>query len=151
MLADAFVLKFLTAPELAWQASQKKTKVKLDLLTDVDMLLMIEKGIKEGICYSIYRYAKTNSKYMEDYDKNKESLYIQYWDVNNLYDWPMLQKLPVKNFDWIKHTSQLNENFIKNYNEESDEGYFLEADVQYPEIVHNLHNYLPFLPESMKN
>ena len=63
------------------------------------MLLMVKKkGIKEGICNSIYRYAKANNKYMKDYDKNKESIYFQYWDVNNLYGWAMSQKLPVNKF-----------------------------------------------------
>ena len=73
---------------------------------------------------------------MKNYDKNKESSYIQYWDVNNLYGWAMSQKLPVNDFEWIKDTSQFNEDFMKNYNEESDKGYFLEADVQYPEKLH---------------
>ena len=81
---------------------------------------------------------------MKDYDKNKESPYIQYWDLNNLYGWTMSQKLPVNNFEWIKDTSQFNEDFIKNYNEESDEGYFLEVDVQYLENLHEFHNDLPF-------
>ena len=94
--------KFCSAPGLAWQAALKKTKVKLDLLTDIDMLLMVEKGIRGGICHSIYRYAKANNKYMKDYDKNKESQYLQYWDVNNLYGWVMLQKLPVTNFEGSK-------------------------------------------------
>ena len=71
-------------------------------------------------------------------------------DVNKFYGWAMLQKLPVNNFEWIKDTSQFNEDFIKNYNEESDEGYFLEVDVQYLEKLHELHNDLPFLPERMK-
>ena len=66
------------------------------------------------------------------------------------YGWAMSQKLPVNNFEWIKETSQFNEDFIKNYNEESDEGYFLEVDVQYLEKLHELHNDLPFLPERMK-
>ena len=105
--------KFLSAPGLAWQAALKKTKVKLDLLTDIDMLLMVEKGIRGGICHSIYRYAKANNKYMKDYDKNKESSYIQYWDVNNLYLWAMSQKLLVNIFDWIEDTSQSNEDFVK--------------------------------------
>ena len=77
--------KFLSAPGLAWQAGLKNTKVKLDLLTDLDMLIMVEKGIGERICHSVYRYTKANNKYMKDYDKNKELSYIQYWDVNNLY------------------------------------------------------------------
>ena len=76
--------KFLSAPGLAWYAVLKKTRVKLDLLTDI-LLLMVGKGIRGGICHSIYQYAKANNKYMKDYDKNKESSYIQYWDVSNLY------------------------------------------------------------------
>ena len=125
--------KFLWAPGLAWQAALKKTKVKLDLLTNIDMLLMVEKGIRGGISHSIYWYAKANNKYMKIYDKNKESSYLQYWDENNLYGWAMSQKLPVNNFDWIKDTFQFTEDFIKSYNEEGDEGYFLEVDVQYLE------------------
>ena len=70
---------------------------------------------------------------MKDYDKNKESSYLQYWDRDNLYGWAISQKLPVNNFKWIKDTSQFNEDFIKNYDQESDEGYFLEIDVQYLE------------------
>ena len=79
-------------------SSFKKIKVKLDLLTYIDMILMVGKVIRGGICHSIYRYAKANKKYMKDYDKNKESLDLQYWDVNTLYGWAMLQKLPVNNF-----------------------------------------------------
>ena len=67
---------FLSAPGLAWQAALKKTKIKLDLLNDTDMLLMVEKCIRGGICHSIYRYAKANEKYMKDFDKNKESSYL---------------------------------------------------------------------------
>ena len=70
---------------LAWQAIFKKTEVKLDLLTDIDMLLMVEKGIRGGTCHSIYQYAKSNTKYTKDLDKNKESSYLQYWDIINLY------------------------------------------------------------------
>ena len=87
---------------------------------------------------------------MKDYDRNKESLYLQYWDVNKLYRWAMLPKLPVNNFEWVEDTSQFNEDFIKIYNEESDEEYFLEVDVQYLEKLHKLHNNLPFLLERMK-
>ena len=105
--------KFISAPELAWQAALKKAKVKSDLLADINMLLMVEKGIRGGTYHSIYRCGIAYSKYMKDYDKNKESLYIQYWDVNNLYGWAMSQKFPVNNFEWIKYTSQFNEDFIK--------------------------------------
>ena len=84
---------------------------------------------------------------MKDCDKNKDPSYLKYWDVNNVYERAMSQKLPVNKFEWIEDTSKSNEDFIKNYNEESDEGYFVRADVQYPEKLHELHNDLPFLPE----
>ena len=70
--------KFISAPRLASQTALKKAKVKLELLTDIDMLLIVEKGIGVGICRSIYRYEKSNNKYMKDYDKDKESSYIRY-------------------------------------------------------------------------
>ena len=76
---------FVSLPGLAWQACLKKANVKLELITDYDMLLMIENGIRGGICNAIQRYAKANNKYMNDYNKNKESSYIQYLDANNLY------------------------------------------------------------------
>ena len=134
--------KYLSAPGLPWQAALKKTRVKLDFLTDIHMLLTIEKGIRGGICHSIYWYAKANNKYKKDYDKNKECSHIQYWDVNTLYWWAISQKLPVNNFELIKRTSKINE--------ESDEGYFLEVDVQYLKALHELHHDLPFLSKRMK-
>ena len=84
---------------------------------------------------------------MKDYDKNKESPYIQYWDVNNIYGWVISQKLPVNKFEWIDDTSQFNEDFIKNCNKESDKVY----DVQYLEQIHDLHSDLSFLPETIKS
>ena len=78
MQKEFYPVKFLSAPELPQQAALKKTEAKLELLTDIDMLLIIEKGIREGIFYAIYRYAKANNKYIKDYDKNKESSYLKY-------------------------------------------------------------------------
>ena len=114
------------------------------------MLLLVLKGVRGGICHANHQYAKVNNKYMKDYDKDKESSYLKCWDVNNLSGWAMTQKLPVNNFEWIEDTSKFNEDSIKSYNEGSDEGYFLEVDIQYPEKLHELHNDLPFLPERMK-
>ena len=114
------------------------------------MLLMVEKTIRGGICHSICQLAKANNKYMKNYDKNKEASYPKYWDVNNLYGWAMSQKVPVNNFEWIEEPSQFNEDFIKNYNEKSDKGYFLEVTVQYTKKLHELHNDLPFLSERME-
>ena len=142
--------KFLSVPVLAWQATLKKTKVKLDLLADIDMLLMVEKGIKGKICHSINRYAKANNKYVKDYDKNKEKSYLKYQDVNNLYEWAMSQKLPANIFKWVEDIFEFDESFIKSYKGESDEGYFLLGDIHYSENLHKTQNDLPFLPERIK-
>ena len=143
---------FVSAPGLAWQACLKKTEVKLELITDYDMLLMIEKGIRCGICQATHRYAKANNKYMKNYDKNIESSYIEYLDANNLYGWAMSQKLPVNGFKWVKQKklSKFNEDFIKKYDEDSNTGYFFEVDVEYPKTLFNSHKDLPFLPERKK-
>ena len=82
------------------------------------MQLIVEKGIRGGIWHAIYQLDKGNNKYMNYYDENKESLYLKYWDVNNLYGWAMLQKPPVNKFEWIEDTSKVNEDLIKNYNDE---------------------------------
>ena len=88
--------------------------------------------------------AKDNNKCMKVSDKNKESSYLKYWDVNTLYGLAVLRKLPVDGFKWVENKSQFNKDFIKKYNEHSDEGYISEVDVQYPENEHILHNDLRF-------
>ena len=76
---------------------------KIELLTDIDMLLMEEKGVREGICNAIHRYETANHKYTKNYDKDNESWYIMYLDVNNLYGWAISQELPVDGFEWKKN------------------------------------------------
>ena len=141
---------FLSLPGLAWQACLKKTNVELEILTDYDMLLMVEEGIRGGICHSIHRYAKANNKYMKDHNKNIEFSCIKYLDANNLYGWAMSQKLAKTNFKWVEDTSIINEELIKNYNENSYKRYILEVDVKYPKELHDLHSDLPFLQKKMK-
>ena len=150
---------FVSLPGLAWQACLKKTNIELELLTNYDMLLMVEEGIRGGICHSgmvecgiIHRYAKANNKYMKNYNNNEDSSYIQYLDANNLYGWSMSKKLPVNGFRWINsdEINEINENFMKNYNENDDNGYILEVDVKYPKRLHELHSDLPFLSEKME-
>ena len=114
------------------------------------MLLMVEKDIREVLCQSIYGYARANNKYMKDCNKHKESSYLQNWDFNNVYGWAMSLSLPVSNFESIEDTFQFNEDYVKSYNEGSDEGYFLQVDVQYLKSLHELQNNLLFLPEEMK-
>ena len=145
---------FISLPGLAWQACLKKTNIELELLTDFDMLLMVEKGIRGGICHSIQRYAKANNKYMKNYNNNEELSYIQYLDANNLYGWAMSKKLPTNGFKWIDNNETagpvINEDFIKNYNENNDKGYIFEVDVKYPKRLHELHSDLPFLSERVE-
>ena len=140
-------VKFLPTPGLACQAASKTTERKLELLTDIDMLLMVQKGIRRRTCHAIHRYAKANNKYLKDYDKNKESSYLKYCDLNNLCGWAMSQKLPVNNFEWIQDTFQYNEDFIRNIMKKVMKDTF-------PKLVfntlHEFHNDLPYLPERTK-
>ena len=141
---------FVSLPGLAWQACLKKTNIELELLTDYDMLLMVEIGIRGGICHSIHRYAKANNKYMQNNNNNEESSYIQYLDANNLYGWVMSKKLPVNGFKWLDtsetsalaRTDNINGDFIKNYNENNDNGYILEVDVKILQTANCMINYL---------
>jgi len=108
------------------------------------MLLMIETGIRGGVSMISTRYSKANNKHMKNFDPNQESKFIQYLDANNLYGWAMSQPLPLNNFEWMT------ENDLSNWRQFSDQegkGCILEADLEYPKELHNLHNDLPLAPE----
>ena len=90
---------FLSSSRLVWQASLKKP-------------IMVEKGVRCRMCHATHLYVKANNKYMKDYDKNKESSYLKYWDLNSLYGWAMPQKRSVDDFRWVENKSQFNEDFI---------------------------------------
>ena len=149
---------FVSLPGLAWQACLKKTNIELELLFDYNMLLMVEEGISGGIYHSIHRYAKANNKYKQNFNNNEESPHIQYLDANKLYGWAMSKKLPVNGFKWLDtsetsalaRSNEINEDFIKNYNKNNDQGYTLEVDVKYPKRLHELHSDLPLLSERME-
>jgi hypothetical protein len=115
------------------------TKVKLDLLTDYDMHMVIESGIRVGVSMVAHRYAKANNKYLPDYDEAKGNSHITYLDANNLYGWAMIQDLPINDFKWSEerdiHT------LIK------QGSCFVKVDLEYPEELHDLHNDYPLAPE----
>ena len=140
---------FVSLPGLAWQACLKMTNVELELLTDYDMLLMVEEGIRGGVCHAIQRYAKANNKYMNDYDKKKKPSCIQYLDANNLHGKAITEKLPVRGFKWVNDISKIDEDFVKDYNKNDNKSYILDVDVDYPNKLQNLHSDLPFLLERM--
>ena len=123
----------------------KMTKIKLDLITDIDQQLFIEKGLRGGISYIAHRYAKANNKYLPDYNPEKEDSYLMYLDANNLYGWAMIQRLPTGDFKWIDPET-VN---LESYNENSDKGIILEVDLEYPKELHKLHNDYPCAPEKM--
>ena len=104
---------FLSAPGLAWQACFKKTKVKLELLTDIDMLLMVEKRIRGRICQAIHRHAKVNNKYMKNFNIDMTSSYLAYLNTNNLYGCAISQKLMANGFKWVEKSrlSRFNERY----------------------------------------
>ena len=136
---------FYTATELAWKACLKKTGVRLELLTDPDMLLMFERGIRGGITQAVYRYASANNKYMmgDLYDPYKESSYLQYLDANNLYSWLMSQLLSTGNFRWVN----IDPSQIHTLATSKIKGHLLEVHVRYPTELHDSHNDLPFMCE----
>ena len=123
---DLNLLIFLpTEPGLSWQVALKKNKIKLNLWTDIS--LMVEKS---GICYAIPWNVIANQRYVMNVNKLKS-----YCNVNNLYGWTMSQKLPVGSFKWVEETSQFNEDFIISCYKDSDEGYFLKVNMEYPKGI----------------
>ena len=141
---------YYTAPGLAWDAMLKMTKINLELLSDVDKLLMIEKGIRGGISIISNRYGKANNKYMKDFYEKELSKYLMYLDANNLYGWAMSQKLPIHSFEWMtdKEIKNLFKIQVVQFWERTP--CILEVDLTYPEELHDLHNDYPLCPERVE-
>ena len=141
---------YYTAPGLAWDAMLKMTKINLELLSDIDMLLMVEKGIRGGVSMISNRYGKANNKYMKDYNKKEASKYLMYVDANNLYGWAMAQKLPIHSFKWMteKELKNLFKVQVVQFWERTP--CILEVDLEYPEELHDLHNDYPLCPERVE-
>ena len=120
------------------------TGVKLEKIYNIDKYLSIEKGLRGGISYIAKRHAKANNKYMNDYDPKKQSTFISYLDMNNLYGWAMRQYLPYGGFKWLKNIDEFD---VMSISEKSPIGYFLEVDLKYSDELHELHNDYPLAPE----
>ena len=133
-------LHYYTSPGLAWDAMLKYTEVELDLISDPNMYLMIEKGIRGGVSSIMKRYSKSNHKHLDDYDPSLPSQHIMYLDANNLYGWAMSKPQPYKNFRWMK------EEELKNWRSKPC---ILEVDLEYPKELHDLHNEYPLAPERL--
>ena len=138
---------FYTAPGLAWKACLKKTKIRLELLLDPEMLLMFERGIRGGITQSVHRWAKADNPYMSPkFNPNEKVNSLQYLDANNFYGWAMSQPLPTGGFKWTKVKPEEISRLAKLKNK----GYLLNSDVKYPKELHDFHNDLLFMCERLK-
>ena len=140
---------YFTSPGLSWDAMLKMTKIKLELMVDIDMFIFIEKGMRGGVSYIANRYGKANNVYMKKYDEKAPSKYLMYLDANNLYGWAMSQYLPTGNFKWMTE-KQINKINLATYKEDSKKGLILEVDLEYPRELHDLHNDYPLGPEKNK-
>lgn len=134
---------YFSAPGMSWDALLETTKVQLELLTDIDMHLFMEKGLRGGVCMVSKRFAKANNPQCPDYDSTKPNSWIIYLDANNLYGWAMKQLLPVGGFQWVN--PELHEVVVTP--DDAAEGYILEVDLEYPEHLHDSHSDYPLAPE----
>ena len=133
---------YYTAPGLAWDAALKVTEVKLELLSDIDMLLMVEKGIRGGVSMISNRYGKSNNKYMGDkFVASELSKYIAYLEANNLYGWAMSKPLPTHGFKWMK---------VSELETWENHSCILEVELGYPRSLHDLHSDYPLAPKQIE-
>lgn len=137
---------YVTSPGLSWDAMLLYTGVKLDLIDDIEMYEMIERGIRGGLAQCSLRYAKANNKYMSDYDKSKPSSYLIYLDCNNLYGHAMMKKMPVSEFRFLSD-DEIKKIDVLSISDDAEFGYILEVDLGYPDSLHSMHSDLPFAPE----
>ena len=140
---------YFSSPGLSWDAMLKMTGIKLDLISDIDIHLFIEKGMRGGISYISKRYSKANNKYMKCYDSSEESKFIMLLDANNLYGWAMSQYLPYSEFKWL-NKKEISRFCLNSISENSFVGHILESDLEYPDELHNLHNDYPLAPEKLE-
>ncbi|XP_077258284.1 uncharacterized protein LOC143895192 [Temnothorax americanus] len=134
---------YYTLPGYTWDAMLRYTGVRFELLTDIDMVLFVERGIRGGLSQCSLRYARANNRHVPTYDSSQPDTYLMYYDVNNLYGWAMCESLPYANFQWLDDP----ENFdVTTVPPNGDVGYILEVDLEYPGDLHDAHADLPLCP-----
>jgi len=125
----------------------KFTGIELELITDKEKYLFVEKGIRGGISQISKRYAKANNKYMNDYDPKQEQSYIFYGDANNLYGWAMSSYLPYKNFKW--NDDEWTKEKIMSLDDKGEKGFLFAVDLHLPDDKHDYFNNYPLCPENI--
>jgi hypothetical protein len=137
---------YVSAPQLSWDAMLKMTDCSLDLISDSEMFRMLDGSLRGGISMISKRYAKANNPRMPQYDPAQPEKHIAYWDANNLYGWAMSQPLPRGGFRWME-PREFEAIDWSSLSDDSDTGYFVECDLEYPEDLHDAHNEYPLAPE----
>ncbi|CAG2198944.1 unnamed protein product [Mytilus edulis] len=134
---------YFTSPGLSYDAMLKCTGVRLELLSDPDMLMMFENATRGGVAMISHRHGKANNPYMKNFDSSQPTKYLTYLDANNLYGWAMVQSLPTGDFEWVEPEEI-------EYPDDHEYGAMVECDLEYPEKLHNAHNDYPLAPENVK-
>ena len=122
--------QYFSSPELSWDAMLKMTKIELELISDIDMYLFVEKGMRGAISYIAKRFNKANNTYMQSYDISNPSKFIMYFDECNLHGWGLSQYFPFGAFKWLNQ-KEINKFCLNSIGENSSIGYILEADLEY--------------------
>ena len=135
---------YYTLPGYSWDCLLKLTNIELEQITEANMYLFIEKGLRGGISMVSHRHAIANNPQMQNYNPEQPTSYLMYLDSNNLYGWAMSQYLPTGGFQWVNYTDQILETPA-----DADHGFILEVDLDYPASLHRQHNDFPLAPEKM--
>ena len=128
----------------------RETKAKIELFTDINMVLMTVKGIRAGLTQVVKNHGVANNKYLPNCDSTKKTTRLQYLDANNFYGYAMIKKLPLDGYK-CHSVEKFDSDFIKSYDDNGDKGYLFKVDVEYPSELRSTHEDLPFLPERRSN
>lgn len=139
---------YVTSPSLSWDAMLLYTGVELELISNLEIYELLEKGIRGGLAQCSLRHAKANNKYLDNFNDSEPSSYLIYLDCNNLYGYAMMKKLPISEFRFLSQ-SEIKELDIMSIPDNNDYGYILEVDLIYPDCLHNKHKDLPFAVEQI--